>query len=209
MIQDSPAFGGQAYWANAAGICQPLVGQLTPLANSPLRLYRFLTHVEDILLTVQEDEQRLQLLCPLVQRLLADSPWLAWPDLVPDPVLGWGVQTLYDEPFYPLTVQRVAWSPGAKSPIHNHGAWGIVAMLDGQEQNTFWQDSPAAAIPPQLEPGVTLTLSPGDILGLMPETIHHVEALSPHPTLSFNIYGETNYDQRWEFDPLNGTASLF
>jgi predicted metal-dependent enzyme (double-stranded beta helix superfamily) len=43
----------------------------------------------------------------------------------------------------------------------------------------------------------------------MPAAIHHVEAIGDEPTLSFNLYGETNYSQRFEFDPGQGTAKNF
>ncbi|WP_367142217.1 hypothetical protein [Moorena sp. SIO1F2] len=38
----------------------------------------------------------------------------------------------------------VVLSPGAVlvvgvSPIHNHGTWGVVAVISGQEKNTFWR----------------------------------------------------------------------
>jgi predicted metal-dependent enzyme (double-stranded beta helix superfamily) len=39
--------------------------------------------------------------------------------------------------------------------------------------------------------------------------IHRVEALGDEPTISFNLYGETNYEQRFEFDPVNCTAKTF
>jgi predicted metal-dependent enzyme (double-stranded beta helix superfamily) len=43
----------------------------------------------------------------------------------------------------------------------------------------------------------------------MPDAIHHVEAMGDEPTISFNLYGETNYNQRFEFDSVQGTAKNF
>jgi len=43
----------------------------------------------------------------------------------------------------------------------------------------------------------------------MPDAIHRVEALGDEPAISFNLYGETNYEQRFEFDPVNSTAKNF
>jgi predicted metal-dependent enzyme (double-stranded beta helix superfamily) len=106
-------------------------------------------------------------------------------------------------------VQLVAWAPGVQSPIHNHASWGVVALLSGQENNTFWQRSPTPEFPDRIERVGDRLLSPGNILCLMPDTIHQVEALGKQPTISFNVYGETNYDQRFEFDLKHNTAHVF
>jgi len=177
--------------------------------TQPYRLYRFLTDLEDILTTIADDRLRLQSICPLVRKLLTSSDWLQMVPLNPDPATGWEVSMLYDEPFFPLTVQLVAWAPGVMSPIHNHAAWGVVALLSGQEKNTFWQRSPTSEFPDQIKPVGDRLLTPGDILCLMPDAINQVEALGAQPTISFNVYGETNYDQRFEFDRKHNTAHVF
>jgi predicted metal-dependent enzyme (double-stranded beta helix superfamily) len=177
--------------------------------TQPYRLYRFLTDLEDILTTVNDDQLRLQSICPLVRQLLMSSSWLQMMPLTPDPTTGWEVSLLYDEPFFPLTVQLVAWAPGVKSPIHNHATWGVVALLSGQEKNTFWQRSPTSKFPDQIQPVGDRLLSAGDILCLMPDAIHQIEALGEQPTVSFNVYGETNYEQRFEFDLKFNSAHVF
>jgi predicted metal-dependent enzyme (double-stranded beta helix superfamily) len=201
---------GQNYWVGANGQCVPwdLSAQEAQLTQ-PYRLYRFLTDLEDILKQEPDDQCRLKLICPLVRRLLNSSTWLLDNYLPADPDTGWSVLMLYDEPDYPITVQTVVWSPGSISPIHNHAAWGIVALLSGQEKNMFWQRSGTADSPDRIGQVGDRTLSAGDILCLMPEAIHHIEALSNEPTISFNLYGETNYSQRFQFDPVQGTAQIF
>ncbi len=177
--------------------------------SHPYWLYHFLRDLEDILTTVADDRPRLQAICPLVSELLNNSPLLQLATLEPDPNTGWEVLILYDEPLFPLTVQLVSWAPGAMSSIHNHGTWGIVALMDGQEENTFWQRSPTPACPDRVVPAGKHRLVAGDILCLMPDVIHQVTAIGGRPTLSFNLYGETDYDQRFEFDPVGGTAKPF
>lgn len=175
----------------------------------PYRLYRFLTDLEDVLNQIMDDQLRLQAIAPLVRQLLNSAEWLQIFPLQPDPKTGWAVTMLYDEPFFPLTVQLVAWAPGIASPIHNHASWGLVALLSGQEKNTFWQRSPTADLPDRIEPVGDRLLVPGDILCLMPDAIHQVEAIGDQPTISFNLYGETNYEQRLEFDPIQNMAKNF
>jgi len=178
----------------------------------PYRLFRFLTNLEDILQNISDDKQRLQEIRPLVRRLLNSSEWLHYEYLEPDVDTGWSVTTLYDEPDFPLTVQTVAWLPGSVSPIHNHATWGVVAILSGQEKNTFWkQVNPDlnSTVNERIEKAGELILSPGDIISFTPDAIHNIEVMGDEPTVSFNLYGETNYDQRFEFDPINFTATNF
>ncbi|MBE9038072.1 cysteine dioxygenase family protein [aff. Roholtiella sp. LEGE 12411] len=176
------------------------------LSTGQYRLYRFLTDLEDILYKFQSDRQRLQAIYPLVRRLLTSSEWLQGEYLEPDSETGWSVLTLYDEPDFPLTVQTVAWLPARVSPIHNHATWGVVALISGEEKNTLWRRTDNNG---GIEKVGEIILTPGDIISLMPDAIHHVEALGEEPTISFNLYGETNYEQRFEFDPVAGTAKNF
>lgn len=201
---------GQNWFVSNEGVCaETPIADVDEADSRPYRLYRFLTDLEDILERVQEDQQRLSLIAPLVRRLLTRSEWLHLNYLPPDPATGWSVLMLYEEPNFPITIQTVVWLPGSISPIHNHATWGVVALLNGQENNTFWQRSPTLEHPDRLTPMGDRVLAPGDLLCLMPETIHQVQVLGDEPTISFNLYGETNYNQRFEFDQHRHTARVF
>jgi len=192
---------------NARGECEELSSSPDFLPESPYKLYRFLTDVEDLLGEMQSDRLLIQAICPLVRRLLTSSTWIQLSGLEPDPDLGWAVQTLYDEPDFPLTVQLVSWLPNQVSPIHNHGAWAIVAILSGVEKNYLWQRTGNRKLPDQVKSVGDRILAAGEIIGFVPEAIHSIEALEP--TISFNLYGETRYDQRFEFNLINSSAQLF
>ncbi|HAG82959.1 MAG TPA: cupin, partial [Cyanobacteria bacterium UBA12227] len=146
---------------------------------------------------------------PLVRRLLTSSYWLQGEYREPDPDKGWSVLMLYDEPGFMLTVQTVVWLPGMVSPIHNHGTWGVVALISGEEKNTFWRRTNDPEFPDRIEAVGDRILSPGDIISFTPDAIHSVEVIGEEPTITFNIYGETEYEQRFEFDVVNHTAKLF
>ncbi|MGD1853700.1 MAG: cupin [Leptolyngbyaceae cyanobacterium] len=173
------------------------------------RLYRFLTDLEDILADEKDDSARIQAIIPLVRRLLTSSYWLQMEYDAPSPKTGWSVKFLYREYEFPLTVQMVAWAPGQVSTIHNHGTWGIVALVGGEEKNHFWRRSPTAEHPHQLESVGEQVLAPGDIIGFTPGAIHQVEPMGDEPTVSFNLYGITDYKTRYEYDVAAQTAKLF
>lgn len=192
------------------GICFPLKTlSRTSKTASVYRLYRFLTDLEDILETITDDAKRLGSIVPLVRKLINDSPWLVLSINEPNPDIGWEIMTLYDEPSFPLTVQLVAWAGGTVSPIHNHGCWGIVALLEGKEKNTFWRKNFQPNQPDKIEKVGEKILTEGDILCFSADAIHHIEAMGNQPTISFNLYGETHYDKRYQFNVKENTAINF
>ncbi|CCQ69256.1 MULTISPECIES: cupin [Crocosphaera] len=177
--------------------------------SSPYRLYRFLTDLEDILETIDDDYLRLRKIVPLVRQLLDDSPWLLLSMLTPNPETGWDIMTLYDEPYFPITIQLVAWASGTVSRIHNHGCWGLVTLLSGQEKNTFWRRNPQPNSPDKIEKVGEQILNTGDMICFLPSAIHQIEALGNEPTISLNLYGVTDFENRFEFDITSGTARNF
>ena len=179
------------------------------LLRDNYRLYRFLTEVEDILKNVEDESTRLPEIRMLVRRLIINSYWVQSQSLQPDLKTGISVLLLYDELGFPLTVQTVTFAPGTTSNIHNHGTWGVVAILKGQEKNTFWRRSSNPDFPDKIEKVGEINLSPGDLISFTPETIHQVQAIGKEPTVTFNIYGETNPKQRFEFDVINHIAKKF
>ncbi len=179
------------------------------LLRENYRLYRFLTEVEDVLNNVDDESSRLPEIRMLVRRLITNSYWIKSQKLEPDPQTGTSVLLLYDELGFPLTVQVVTFLPGVKSLIHNHGTWGVVTVLKGQEKTTCWQRSPSPEFPDKIETTGEIILEPGDIISFNKNAIHSVEAVGDEPTVTFNIYGETDPKERFEFDISSHTAKKF
>ncbi|MGC1308833.1 MAG: cupin [Phormidesmis sp.] len=171
------------------------------------RLYRFLTELEDILEREPDDTKRIQAIIPLVRKLLISSYWLQMEHKPPSEKTGWSVNFLYREYEYPITVQMVVWAPGSESKVHNHATWGIVAMIGGQEKNTFWRQNPDD--PKALTPAGEQLLYPGDIIGFTGNAVHKVEPIGDEPTISFNLYGLTDRSSRYQYDPKTLVASKF
>ncbi|MBW4641731.1 MAG: cupin [Goleter apudmare HA4340-LM2] len=179
------------------------------LLRENYRLYRFLTEMEDVLNDVEDESSHLPEMRMLVRRLIVNSYWVQSQYLEPDPQTGTSVLLLYDELGFPLTVQTVTFAPGTKSNIHNHGTWGIVAVLKGQEKNTFWRRNHSLETQDKIETTGEITLFPGDIVSFTPDAIHSVQAVGDEPTVTFNIYGETVPKERFEFDSVSHVAKKF
>lgn len=191
------------------GRCETFGDSRTEEPETVYRLYRFLSELDDILLATTDERQRLQQAAPLVRKLLTSSYWLQMEFKPPPETPGWSVNFLYREYGWPLTAQMVAWLPGNPSPIHNHGAWGIVAIVGGSEKNTIWRRSPTEEYPDRIEQVAELTLIPGDIATFLPGAIHNVDPVGEEMVVSFNLYGETDFDQRFEFDAKQHAAKRF
>ncbi|MEM9807408.1 MAG: cupin [Cyanobacteria bacterium P01_D01_bin.56] len=191
-------------------------GQKTTFGNPDIelpertyRLYRFLTDLEDILAAESDDSLRIQSITPLVRQLLTSSYWLQMEYDEPSPKTGWSVKFLYREHEFPLTVQMVAWAPGQVSTTHNHATWGIVALIGGEEKNHLWRRTPSEEQPHRVESMGEQILVPGDIIGFTSGAIHQVQPIGEEPTVSFNLYGVTDYKKRYEYDVKNHTAKRF
>ncbi len=172
-------------------------------------LYRFLTELEYTVKQTKSEFEFLTKVRILVRRLITNSYWVRSKYPEPNFTTGTSVELLYDELGFPFTVQMVTFTPGTISNIHNHGTWGVVAILKGQEKNTFWQRQPTLKFNDKIEFTKELILSPGDIISFVPGAIHCVEAIAEEPTVTFNLYGETKSKERFEFDTTNHTAKNF
>ncbi|NJL81120.1 MAG: cupin [Richelia sp. RM2_1_2] len=209
MANSTDCIDSQNWLVNDDGESIRLNLEELALPEKPYRLYRFLTEVEDILDNINDNDLRIQKIMPLVRKLLSSSYWLQMEFTQPPIDPGWSVQFLYDEYEFPLTIQMVAWLPARVSPIHNHGTWGIVAVVNGEEKNQFWQRVPTLEYPNRIECVDEKILVPGDIIGFTPDAIHCVEPLGNQPVVTFNLYGETAYHQRFEFNPITHQAENF
>jgi predicted metal-dependent enzyme (double-stranded beta helix superfamily) len=171
------------------------------LLQEAYHFHRFLTEVEDLLQLKLSEENYLPSIRKLVRKLIINSYWIQNRYLEPCPKTRVSILNLYDEIGFPLTVQTVTFSPGFSSPNHNHGTWGVVAILKGQEKNTFWQLAYDPNFEAKIIPIGEITLMPGDIISFTSTAIHQIEAIGNEPLVTFNFYGETQANQRFEFEP--------
>ncbi|WP_088892634.1 cupin [Leptolyngbya ohadii] len=187
-------------------VCKP--PKAWDLLRTPYHFHRFLTEVEDALNEDHDEIDRLAILRAIVRRLITNSYWLQTqkPELAET---GIPAKMLYDEIGYPLTAQTAIAKPGIVSTIHNHGNWGIVAILEGEESNTIWRRVPDAKFPQRVEAVGEIILLPGDIISFTGDAIHSVKAIGDEPTFSFSLYGETYHSRRFEYDPIAHTAKNF
>ena len=189
------------WFVDAEGQCQP---RPTPrpwnLLQEHYYLHQFLSDVLHSLAHTPHEFDQWDYLPQIrrrVRQLVLNSYWLRTQRPDPDSKTGTALLTLYDEIGYPLTVQTVTACAGVITPIHNHGTWGVVALLEGQERHTLWR---RMTHPDRLEKTGQQTLQAGEIISFQPEAIHQVETLGPTPSFTFQLYGDTQPKSRFLFE---------
>ena len=222
--------GSKDWFVTDEGQCEPRpAARPWDLVREHYYLHHFLTDIMGILSEVlieQEEWDRLPHIRQCVRQLVMNSYWVRTRHPEPNPQTGVGIMTLYDEIGYPLTVHNELTVPGTVSPIHNHGTWGVVAVISGKEEHTFWRRKApypssdiksrllsdkvgSRVLPTTVEQVGRKILYPGEIISFMPDAIHQVTTIGPQPALSFCMYGDTQPKSRFRFDPVANTAKQF
>lgn len=141
---------------------------------------------------------------PLAERLALSPDLKARVKKEPDHDQGFGFQLLYEEPDHSLVVALLCWLPGRCTPPHDHGTWGVVVGVEGEEVNTFWERTDDGSQPEyaDLQKTGEKKFSVGESLVLMPSTIHSIRNVSEEISVSLHVYGHhINYTKRSQFDP--------
>ena len=177
------------------------------------RLHRFLTELDDVLnqaeMSGETEAEYLPNLRRLVRKLLLNVYWINKAIPTPSEKTGTEISLLYDEPGYSLTLQTEIMLPGTRTTIHNHGTWGVVATLQGEQKNIFWKRVPTSEYPQNIEKAGEKVLRTGDVISFTTDAIHCVEAVGDEPSVTLNLYGDTHAAKRFQFDPVTHKAQNF
>jgi predicted metal-dependent enzyme (double-stranded beta helix superfamily) len=91
-------------------------------------------------------------------------------------------QVFYRSPH--LTMLKVCFPEGRRTPPHDHGAWATILLLSGEEKNTLYRREDG-----KLRKAGEATLERGAILTMRTDTVHVAECLSDTPAIGLHVYG--------------------
>ena len=91
-------------------------------------------------------------------------------------------QVFYRSPT--LTLLKVCFPNGRRTPPHDHGAWATILVLSGEEKNTLYRRENGA-----LRKTSEVTLARGSILPMRADTVHVAECLGDTPAIGLHVYG--------------------
>lgn len=141
---------------------------------------------------------------PLAHRVaLARDSWFREHMYQTDAAQGYGVHLLHEKPDHTLAVFAVSWLPGRGAPPHDHGSWAVVAGVEGDERNTFYERTDDRSRPghAELRKIGEKVFGIGDVVGLPAGAIHSVWNDTATVSVSLHIYGmHFNHTERSQFD---------
>jgi predicted metal-dependent enzyme (double-stranded beta helix superfamily) len=106
-------------------------------------------------------------------------------------------QVFYRSP--DLTMLKVCFPAGRRTPPHDHGTWATILLLSGEEKNTLYRRENG-----MLRRAGQATLTSGSILTMRAETVHVAECISEKPAIGLHVYGGDIFElRRFMFDPDN------
>ena len=91
-------------------------------------------------------------------------------------------QVFYRSPA--LTLLKVCFPGGRRTPPHDHGTWATILLLSGEEKNTLYRRDHGA-----LRRASEVTLARGAILPMRAETVHVAECIGAAPAIGLHVYG--------------------
>lgn len=83
-----------------------------------------------------------------------------------------------------LTLLKVCFPCGRRTPPHDHGTWAAILVLSGEEKNTLYRRENG-----RLRKASEVTLEPGSVLGMRAETPHVAECIGEEPVIGLHVYG--------------------
>ena len=175
-------------------------------------LAQFVNDLRTVTAATKDPREIVSRVRPLSQELALGKSWLEPRHYVCDPEQGFGIHLLHEEPDHSLAVLVGAWLPGRGAPPHNHGTWAVVAGVDGPEKNIFWKrlDDGSRSGYAEIRIQGEKVFGPGDVLVMLPDSIHSVVNETDRVTVSLHIYGKhPNYTGRSQFDPVQNVELPF
>jgi predicted metal-dependent enzyme (double-stranded beta helix superfamily) len=139
-------------------------------------------------------------LAPLMLDLIEQAGTFLEPRHYHSSPAGYSRNLIYDAPDASLSLYAIVWLPGQWTPVHDHGSWGVVGVVEGVlEERSYVRLSPdrGADQAIDLARGGTVLLRHGAVTSFVPNPDHiHVTGVpAERPrAVSLHLYGRTMSD---------------
>ena len=141
-----------------------------------------------------------QALAPLMLDLIDCAAQFLEPEHYRSQPQAYARNLIYDAADSSLSLYALVWLPGQWTPVHDHGSWGVVGVLEGVlEERNYVRLSPDRGADDGIQlvrGGVTL-LSPGAVTTFVPnpDQIHVTGVpIERERAVSLHLYGRTMND---------------
>lgn len=181
-------------------------------ATATYTLAEFVDDLRRIVRSTHSINEIITQLRPFAVRLAASDDLRARCTKECDEAQGFGFQLLHEEPDHDLAIALLNWLPQRGTPPHDHGTWGVVVGVEGDELNVFYKRVDDGSRPgfAQLKRLSEKIFSPGEVIAITPDIIHSVHNPGDVTSVSLHIYGRhINHTNRSKFDTERRTVEPF
>ena len=136
-------------------------------------------------------------LAPLMLDLIDQAGTFLEPQHYRSSTAGYTRNLVYDAPDESLSLYSIVWLPGQWTPVHDHGSWGVVGVIEGVlEERSYVRLSPDRGADDEIDlaRGGTVLLRHGAVTSFVPNPDHiHVTGVpADRPrAVSLHLYGKT------------------
>lgn len=134
-------------------------------------------------------------LAPLMLELIERATTLLEPQHFRSDTNHYARNLVYDAPDRSLSLYALVWLPGQWTPVHDHGSWGVVGIVEGVlEERNYVRLSPDRGVDEgiQLARGGVILLGRGAVTSFVPNPDHiHVTGVPQERAraVSLHLYG--------------------
>jgi len=157
----------------------------------------FIQHAMQVNASCPDPADCVQALAPQMQTLLREAEQFLQPEHFHSNAQHYARNLVYEAPDKSLSLYTLVWLPGQWTPVHDHGSWGVVGVVEGVlEERSFVRLNPAREADTGIElvRGGVILLSPGSVTSFVPNPDHiHITGVpADEPrALSLHLYGRT------------------
>jgi predicted metal-dependent enzyme (double-stranded beta helix superfamily) len=156
---------------------------------------------------------RVDAIAPLMQRLASQAPAFLQPEHLQSDPAHYRRNAIYVSADDSISLYALVWLPGQWTPVHDHGSWGVVGVVEGFLEERAYM-CPTGDICADagiaLKRGGVVLLNPGAVTSFVPnpDHIHMTGVATGRPTcVSLHLYGR-NMSSFHIYDLAAGTRRL-
>jgi len=139
-------------------------------------------------------------IAPLMLELIEEAGTFLQPQHRRSSAEGYSRNLICNMPEHGLSLYALVWEPGQWTPVHDHGSWGVVGVVEGVlEERSYVRVSPDRGADDDIDlvRGGILLLNPGAVTSFVPNPDHiHVTGVPAERrcAISLHLYGRTMND---------------
>jgi 3-mercaptopropionate dioxygenase len=173
----------------------------------------FVRDCEAVIAEIDGAAERVTAVAPFMQRLAASADQFLSADHYRSDSEHYARNAIHIAPSGDLSLFALVWLPGQWTPVHDHGAWGVVGIVRGVlEERSYMSASGdiAADTGIRLRRGGVILLNPGSVSSFVPNPDHiHMTGVPKEreTCVSLHLYGR-NMNSFHVYDVAAGTRRL-